>query len=623
MNLPHAKPLSIAILLACANPATAASYGGFFAFGDSLSDSGAFTNLVGPTANKFTTNPGTVWTENLGGRYGLAVAPGYALNPLTAQFSATGGNNYAVGGARNTGTPGIFSLPAPNEALGTAIAGNIPSVASQVSTHLGQSAGSANPQALYTFWSGANDIFYQAGIVGAYGTSVLSQAATAVGTAAVDEVTQIGTLRAAGARHIVVLGLPDMGATPYGQANPATVGALLTQFSTVYNSTLVQGLATAGITQIAYLDPRPLLADIQARPAAWGITNTTIPACGAASSLGCGPAQQIPNSANFLFADGVHPSAYTHAIISDWVYSSLEAPAGATLLGTMAGEAMEGQWRALDDRFRLMASEDRAPGWRFFAGGDYASGDRQAASGNAKSLTLGLENKWGATTGGLAFGVTDADAKLAAIGFNIDYTATTLAAFAGQRFGQAHLDAVLGVSSLSFDTRRSFGALTNPGHTSGTLWSAKIGGSYEFKAGNFTHGPVAELMLSTTDIDEFAEGGVSSLHYAAQSRDSLRHRIGWQLTTRIATAWGNVTPYAQLTHEQEHKNVDNTVATGLAGTPFSFTMPYGSSSDGYGLLSAGASIAFGKATAHLGLSSTIDRQGGDQSTVSVGVTIPF
>jgi len=144
MNLPRIRTLSIAVMLACANSASANSYDGFYTFGDSLSDSGAYTNLVGPAANKFTSNPGTVWTESLGGRYGLAVAPGYALNPMTAQFTATGGNNYAVGGARNVGTPGIFSLPSPNEALGAAIAGNIPPVSSQVTAYLSQSGGTAD-----------------------------------------------------------------------------------------------------------------------------------------------------------------------------------------------------------------------------------------------------------------------------------------------------------------------------------------------------------------------------------------------------------------------------------------------------------------------------------------------
>jgi outer membrane lipase/esterase len=623
MIVPRIKPLAAAILLACGSAAWANDYAGLFVFGDSLSDAGAFTNLVGPNANRFTTNPGTVWAQNLGSRYGLAVTPGFALNPLTAQFAATGGNDYAVGGARNTGTPGVFSLSAPNEALGSAIAGNIPPIASQVSTHLGQVNGTANPRALYAIWSGANDIFYQAGIVGAMGTSVLPQALTAVGTAAGDEIAQIGALRAAGARNIVVIGLPDMGATPYGQANPATVGTLLSQFSMVYNNTLVQGLASAGITSIAYLDPRPILADIQARPAAWGVTNTTIPACGAISSLGCGPAQQLPNSGNFLFADGVHPSAYTHAIISDWVYSSLEAPAGATQLGIMAGESIEGHWRVLDDRFRLMDGSNASSGLRVFASGDYASGDHQTSTGSAKSFTVGLEKQWGTMTAGLAIGVANGDSSLDAIGFGIDYDSATLAGYLGQRYANAYVGAVVGVSSLTFDTRRSFGALANAGRATGNLFSAKVGGAYEFHLGSFTHGPVAELMMSTVDIDEFSEAGVSSLHYGAQSRDSLRHRIGWQIGTRIALASGSIAPYARLTHEQEHKSIDSTVATGLAGTPFSYTMPYANQNDGYGLVTAGASIAFGKATAHIGLSTTIDRKGGDQQTVSAGLTIPF
>jgi outer membrane lipase/esterase len=613
----------VAAMAASSATAWGYNYGGIYFFGDSLTDAGAFTNLVGPAANKFTTNPGTVWAQNLGDRYGLAVTPGYSLSLATTQFTPTGGNDYAVGGARNASTPGVFSLTGANQALGAAIAANIPPVSSQVSTNLGQTTGIADPRALYAFWSGANDVFYQAGVVGAMGVGALQQAGTAVAIAAGDEVKQIGILRAAGARNILVIALPDMGATPYGQSDPANTGLLLTQFSYVYNNALVQALTSAGITQIAYLDPRPLLADIMARPAAWGITNISIPACGAASSLGCGPAQQIPGSSNYLFADGVHPSAFTHRIISDWVYSSLEAPAAVTALGPLAVDAMEGQWRALDDRFRQTAVDDRAPGMQVFVTGDYASGDRLSTSGDGKTLTVGLENRWGAVTGGLAIGVTDANADRSGDGVNIDYTATTLSAFAGQRVGAGHVNAVLSGTSLTFNTHRTFDALSNPGRTSATLWSAKIGGGYDFRSGNLTHGPVVDLMISKADIDAFDEAGVSSLSYASQSRDSLRHRIGWQAVWKLATNWGVVSPYARLTHEKEHKAIDNTVATGLAGTPFSFTVPYGGNTDGYGLLAVGATMGFQKALAHVGVTSTVDRSGGNQQSLALGVTIPF
>ena len=123
-----------------------------------------------------------------------------------------------------------------------------------------------------------------------------------------------------------MIALPDIGATPFAAAAPAGTAPLLTALSGAYNTALQQGLSASGTSGIAYFDPRPLFADIIARPSAYGVSNTTIPACGAASSLGCGPAQQIPGSSTHFFADGVHPTALAHRIISDWVYSSLSAP---------------------------------------------------------------------------------------------------------------------------------------------------------------------------------------------------------------------------------------------------------------------------------------------------------
>src|SRR5262245_21541022 len=307
------RRVALAVAFALFGGAAHAQYSNLYVFGDSLSDSGAFTPLVtafgAPTANKFTNNPGNVWVENLAARYGLTATPGFSLNLATTTFAATGGNNYAIGGARITQQPGVFSLAA-NPALGNAIAANIVPLSGQITTNLAQTAGAAQPGALYGFWGGANDVFFQAGAVGL--GLPLATASTNIVTAATDAVTQINRLRAAGAGNIVVVAVPDIGATPFAAASPPGTAQLLTGLTNGYNTALQQGLVASGATNVAFIDPRPVIADILARPAAYGVTNTTIPACGAAASLGCGPAQQIPGSSTFLFADGVHPTVLVH-----------------------------------------------------------------------------------------------------------------------------------------------------------------------------------------------------------------------------------------------------------------------------------------------------------------------
>ena len=87
------KRFALAGALALLGSAAHAQYTNLYVFGDSLSDSGAFTSLVtafgAPTANKFTNNPGTVWAENLGARYGLTVTPGFAFIAVNAPSPPT------------------------------------------------------------------------------------------------------------------------------------------------------------------------------------------------------------------------------------------------------------------------------------------------------------------------------------------------------------------------------------------------------------------------------------------------------------------------------------------------------------------------------------------------------
>ena len=63
---------------------TSAQFNQFFFFGDSLTDAGVY-------GARFTVNPGLVWAQDLGNRYGITVTP-----------STQGGIDFAQGGARVT-----------------------------------------------------------------------------------------------------------------------------------------------------------------------------------------------------------------------------------------------------------------------------------------------------------------------------------------------------------------------------------------------------------------------------------------------------------------------------------------------------------------------------------------
>lgn len=623
------KIITAAIAFCCATSAWASSYSNVYVFGDSLSDAGAFSNFVAaigrPTANKFTNNPGTVWAENIGNSYGVAVTPGYALNPATAVFSATGGNDYAIGGARITLTPGVFSAS-------PAIAANIVSLTKQVSTHLGQTGGVANPGALYLFWGGANDVFYQAGAVG-LGLPV-ANAAAAVGAAAADAVAQIQRLQAAGARNLVVLALPDMGINPYATSLGAAGAGLLSGLSGGYDTALKQGLSAAGVNNIAYLDPRGLFADISARPAAYGFSNTSIPACGASSSLGCGAAQQIPGSSTYLFADGVHPSAAAQRIISDWAYATLEAPSRFSAMAALPVGRLGAQWRALDNRMLNSQTAETPSGQGFFVSGDYAPGQRDATanlpalSGNGKSITIGVDRIWGTLAGGFALGLSDNSFDLGGNAGKLKYSETILSAFGSSRIEDAYTNATLSYATFDFDTTRNvvLGPLTasNSGSTKASQWGLKLGGGYNLKSGKLVHGPVAALSWERVKVDGFSEApGVTAMSFGEQSRESMRHRIGWQAVWQIQTDLAALSPYLRLTHEKEYRDNQGSVSARLLDSPFTFSVPTTGKMEGYGLLAVGTLMKFRDLTAHIGATASFSQSGARDSSVTFGIGVPF
>jgi outer membrane lipase/esterase len=131
--------------------AQAQEFSAVISFGDSLSDAGQYTVLISPGAGSFTTNPDDVWTQVLASSFGLS---------QTA--SLAGGTNYAYGGA-----PTSFNAPPVPLPL-TCIPASLPcrSVAQQIGIHLAGNGGSADPNALYTYWAGANDLFNYLGWAG-------------------------------------------------------------------------------------------------------------------------------------------------------------------------------------------------------------------------------------------------------------------------------------------------------------------------------------------------------------------------------------------------------------------------------------------------------------------------
>ncbi len=254
-----------------------------FAFGDSLTDMGRLYELSGgfPPAPYFEGrfSNGRVWVEQLADALGMTIDPG---------------DNYAVGGA----TTGFFN--SNNGVNGKVYPGLLGQIASFTATRDPAEAEGA----LFVVWAGANDFFV--------GLRTGQSPAELIGTGVRNTAQAIQQLWVFGARHILVVNLPDLGLTP--EARAANAGAGLSALSAAYNEALesvLDSLAAAGIDTIR-VDAFATLRAMVEQPAEFGFTNVTQPL----SVLGGNPAE-------FLFWDQVHPTTAGHAVFARAAADSL------------------------------------------------------------------------------------------------------------------------------------------------------------------------------------------------------------------------------------------------------------------------------------------------------------
>ncbi len=606
-----AAALALATLPALAqDPTSNTGFSQSVFFGDSLTDSGHFrpalVQLAGPQAavlGRFTTNPGLVWAEYLADFYGTG-----------AVSDNQGGTDYAVGGARSgmdttaTLAPG-FTFP-------------VPSVTSQVNHYLASTGGHADPAALYSVWSGANDLFS------------ITDPATApavIGGAVTSEIGAIGTLKAAGARYILVTTVPDLGLTPIYRATGQSAAG--TQLSTAYNAALFNGLTAAGLRVIP-LDTFHLLQEIVADPTTYGITNVTGTACQpqiTAQSLTCNPATYVSPDApyTYAFADGVHPSTAAHALLAQYAISMIEAPGQIAVLPH--SEEVIGRSRA--DRIGgHLAGKPTGDGMRWWADlrGDFQRyGKGSAYDGAGPSLMGGVDwssNRW--VYGGFA-GYGRQSIDWGGQRGHFDQSDASLGGFLGWYGDSAWVNGQVSYSRMSFDTSRDVqlgpATRTHRGSTDGRNLSAGINAGWDFTNGAWKHGPVASLLSQHIRVNGFAEDSPTlstSLAYPQQTFNSLIGSVGWQVHYTINE---HMQPYARATFDREFRRADAEAFAQAQSIPG--TMPYavpGAQYDrSYGTLVLGTRTQVFGLDTNVGVSATIGQKRGDDATVFATVGSNF
>ncbi len=606
------RTLLAAALALAAAPSFAQTYSQTVFFGDSLTDSGHFrpalVQVAGPSGaiiGKFTANPGLVWSEYLADFYGTH-----------ATSDNQGGTNYAIGGARvgvnTTATlaPG-FTLP-------------VASLSTQVGNYLAANGGRANANALYTVWGGANDLFAVA--AGAPATAT-------IGAAVTSQVGIVGTLKAAGARYILVPTIPDLGLTPSARAQGAAAQGLFTQLSSNYNNALFGGLASAGLRVIP-LDTFHLFQEVAANPLSFGFSNITGTACQpqiTAQSLTCSPGTFVtPNAATtYAFADGVHPTPAAHEIIADYAVSVLEGP---RLIASLPNSAsMVGRSRAERVAAHL-GGKPAGDGMRWWADGRgdfqrYGGGDHYDGAG--PSLTAGVD--W--ASGNLVFGGFAGYGRQALDwgkrAGSFDQRDATLGGFAGWFGDAAWVNGQVSYSKLGFDVDRTVdlgrATRTHSGSPDGSNVSVGANAGWDFGNGALRHGPVVGVLAQRIKVDGYAESDPTlstSLAYPDQSYDSLIGSAGWQVSYAISE---QLKPYARLTYDREFEDAPEQAFARVQSLQGSgeYAVPGLEFDHSYGTLLFGARTQLMGLDANLGTSVTVGQKGGNHATVFLNVGSSF
>jgi outer membrane lipase/esterase len=612
--MPRIRLLTSALALAICSitAAQAQQFSGVISFGDSLSDAGNIAQLKGlPPGNSFTTNPDPVTVQ--------IIASAFGFNQTN---SAAGGTNFAVGGACVEANSATFQcIPSAQIPFDVSITG-------QVNGYLA-AGGKADPNALYTMWGGANDLFTYADLAGA-GVIKSDQALAGVANAASTETGLIDSLQTAGARNIIVFNLPNIALTPDAAAEataaakaeaafvlahggtPAQAQAAgaqaaqsvitaLTGLSIQFNGTLNQGMS--GKTGIIPVDVFGLVNEVFKNPGTYGFSNVTGMACatgpgvgGTPSSVACGPASEagkIPytylpgTNMSYFFADDVHPTGAGHALLAAAVLSEIQAPSYISMLGEVPLHVFDTTTNAVHDQMEADMSGQRADGTlRSFASFDYSRQryDATMTSPNTTSddetLVMGSDYYVNSAISlGLSTTFSHQNASFGG-GGGFRNNEPLVSAFGMWHSPEFYVSVMGAVGMLDFtDIQRVIdlgpAVRSESGSTDGSQLAYQLEGGYYFLFDDVKTGPYASVVNQRVHVGSYQENGGDSttMTFGSQVRDSLISSIGWQLSGDSKMFNGSIHPFARVAYEHESDTSARNVTAGLAALNGSFSMP--------------------------------------------------
>jgi phospholipase/lecithinase/hemolysin len=241
---------------------------------------------------------------------------------------ASGGTDFAIGGS----VTGLTNFNTSNGIQLTDLAAQVTNFQNEVTAPASS--------ALYTVWSGSNDVI---NLVDASNIATLissGAAATDVAQSASAEVASVSTLIAGGAKNLLVLNVPDVGKVPSVTALGSTIAADGTLLAQEFNADLVADLAAAqasyGTASVKVVDTFSLIDNAVANPGSYGLTNVTNSAYTGTYTTNNNSEVSNPNS--YLFFDGMHPTSTGQNAVANAADAMLSCFAEGTLIRTPDGD---------------------------------------------------------------------------------------------------------------------------------------------------------------------------------------------------------------------------------------------------------------------------------------------
>lgn len=309
-------------------------------FGDSLSDVGTYSvgTIAAYGGGKFTINgPGARnWTELMAAQFGLPApcpaqtgldgnpALGFSVMPPVNHAGCTG---YAQGGARISNPVGIGNKLTGGDNVDLGFL-TVP-VVQQVQNYLNANGNRFDDDDIVFVMAGANDVFFQLGLLQSAATDP-GTAIASVGQAAAELASTINTrIIGNGARYVVVLNIPDIAITPMAATFDSSTRGLVDIMVNTFNTQLKYGIGDNA--KVLYVDAYADSYSQYVNPGAYGLSNVTDTACDLSpaknplsSSVICTANNLVPGVTNtYLFADRVHPTPYGYGLIARLVTNEI------------------------------------------------------------------------------------------------------------------------------------------------------------------------------------------------------------------------------------------------------------------------------------------------------------